>query len=184
MLHIPETAHLYALLNFAQISQAKFLEPELESYLIKTLLRFSEMPSEEEWSLAAADFERLKNSSKPANIEFLRDIADYCLISSGLMAGHFSGEKCNYEKFQQIGMDAFTILSEQDEDKNNIYIKISRNFSSLVKILRCSQSIMHEQFTNLFPETPGMDKGTDSSFCKLATENLFDSIDNREITYH
>lgn len=184
MLHLPETAHLYALLNFAQASQAKFIEPELESYLIKTLLRFSEMPLEEEWCVAEADFERLKNSPELSNIEFLRDIADYCLISSGLMAGHFSDESCNYDQFQQIGQDAFAILSDQEANRENIYIKISHNFVSLVEILKCSQSIMHEQIGKLFSEVPETDNGIDLSSSLLISDGRPVSFDNRQITYH
>ena len=145
VLHLPETAHLYALLNCAQIRQNIHLESELEAYLIQTMLRFSEMPLEDEWLFHDADFNRIMTRPDESSLEFLKDIADYCLISSGLMADYFADEEQAFAEFRKLGLDAFSMLSEHQPNKDNIYLKLHQNFSVLVEVLKCSLLMLNDK---------------------------------------
>ncbi len=144
MLHLPETAHLYVLLNCAQYSQEKFLDPELETYLIQTLLRYSEMVEQDDCSEMMGNIDLYKAMELNED-EYLKDIADYCLICTGLMSGQFIFEEISFERLQEIGQRAFSMLSDHTDKEDNIFIKLSRNFTNLVEILQCSQNLISDQ---------------------------------------
>lgn len=156
VLHLPETAHLYALLNCAQFNQDKYLEPELESYLIQTILRYSGM---------ADDDLELLNDAVDLDIEdeqdqdvYLKEIGDYCLICTGLMSERFMFEEHSYERLQEVGQHAFAMLSDHEDNNDNIYLKLSDNFSSLVDVLQYSKTLM----MNDHPSTATEDSTLDS----------------------
>ena len=146
MLHLPETAHLYVLLNCAQFNQEKYLDPEIESYLIQTLLRYSEKFDDDNYSelIQAGD---LDISDETCQDEYLKEIADYCLICTGLMSDQFVFEEMSYERLQEVGQNAFAMLSDHTDTQDNIYSKLSQNFSSLVDILQCSQTLITDHLS-------------------------------------
>lgn len=147
MLHLPETAHLYALLNCAQFNQKRYLEPEVESYLIQTMMRYAEMVETDEYSEISEQFV-VEEISSDLEHDYLKEIADYCLICTGLMGDQFQFEETSFERLQEVGQTAFTMLSEHLRTENNIYKKLSNNFSCLVEILNYSQSLLGSETGN------------------------------------
>lgn len=141
MLYLPETAHLYVLLNCAQFDQEIYLEPELESYLIQTIMRYSTMADIEEYS-SSYQIEELTKLDNSSHDDYLKEIADYCLICTGLMSDQFTTEKQDLKRLQEVGQNAFHMLSNHVGNKNNIYRKLSNHFSDLIKILNHSQRII------------------------------------------
>ena len=156
MLHLPETAHLYVLLNCAQFNQKTYLEPELESYLIQTLMRYSEMVETNDYSELNSQY-GLEDVNSDIEHDYLKEIADYCLICTGLMSDHFTFEETSFERLQEVGQSAFTMLSDHLRTEDNIYKKLSNNFNRLVEILNYSQYLM-ETDSDVFPEYNITDK--------------------------
>ena len=170
MLHLPETAHLYALLNYAQFDRAEFLDPDVESYLIQTLLKYSEMDAllDDIESVEVIDI-RLNETAQE---EYLQELADYCLMCTGLMADKFVFEENSFEKLQEVGQSAFSMLSDQDGSDNNVFSKLSLNFDSLVGILQYSQTLISEPLELQQPRP--FDSGIDIEL----TENSLDITTN------
>ncbi len=168
MLHLPETAHLYVLLNCAQFNQKTYLEPELESYLIQTLMRYSEMLETEQYS-TFYEPEQVEEFSFDSDHDYLKEIADYCLICTGLMSDRFIFEETSFERLQEVGQNAFTLLSDAVKTDDNIYKKLSVNFSRLVEILNYSQNLIEE----------------DSQLvASLSNNTKYSVMDFREYAYH
>ena len=77
--------------------------------------------------------------------EYLKEIADYCLMCTGLMPDRFAYEQNSFERLQEVGQSAFNMLSNQNNKDNDIYKKLSAHFPELIKILNYSQIIVSKE---------------------------------------
>lgn len=136
ILHPTDTCQWHALVNEAQAKTQLILCEPTEAYLVFLLMRFS---AGSDWldSLLAMDF--LESAQLPGHqqLEKLRELGDKSLLFSGLFPGLAERRRVSLNYFVDMGQSAYLAVSAlEEEDDSELYIRLSKEFLSLQKILQ------------------------------------------------
>ncbi|MCF6766384.1 hypothetical protein L3V82_11425 [Thiotrichales bacterium 19S3-7] len=133
-----EIGHWYDLILMAQEDASIQLEHELEGYVVMMLMRFNRTRSLSDAVLALEYLEALdeKNSKKH---DQLREVADKCLIYSGLFPDRTKRKRVNEHYFVQLGQSAYRILCDALSHGmpllSSLYEKLSSEFITIVDVI-------------------------------------------------
>ena len=138
LLEATTTAQWQALLQQAEEKCLCQLDEELESYLIFTLIRFTQDPELASKPLAL-DFLRSHHLYGNARENHLRDVGDQCLLVSGLFPQQVQKRMVSPRYYVDLGRSAYHHLSEL----------LIRSFADLYQHLATSFVLLMDVLQNL-----------------------------------
>jgi len=111
------------------------LDPEIQSYLLLTLMRYIHDEQLAEDALMMK-FNKPEFRSREERIEDLKSTAEHSLILAGLFPSHIDRQSLRISHYIRLGTDSYNELSTllYDSDKM-IYKKLSSDFIKLVDVL-------------------------------------------------
>jgi hypothetical protein len=144
------------------------LNEEIESYLIFTLMRFTQNPELASKALAP-DFLRCADLLTHAKENTLRDVGDQCLLLSGLFPQRAEKRLVTVGYYVGLGQSAYQQLSSTlKEAFAYLYHLLSNNFVQMMDVLqniRCEPALQPLQAMELWQQT-----GSDNAY-KILTSN-------------
>lgn len=136
ILHPTDISQWQALVNEAQVATRLILNENTESYLVFTLMRFSQGPELIE-SVVAMDFLESWQKPRQMQLELLRDVGDKSLLFCGLFPGMAERKHVSLSYFSDLGQAAYLTAGELHEDTfGELYLQLSDEFLRLQQILQ------------------------------------------------
>ncbi|MCF6808630.1 hypothetical protein L3V79_09545 [Thiotrichales bacterium 19S9-12] len=146
-----EIGHWYDLILMAQKDTAIHLEDELEGYVVTMLMRFNQRHNLADAVLAIEFLEALDKKGKRCHNQ-MREVADKCLIYSGLFPERSKKKRVNDNYFIQVGQSAYGFLCEALSSAmpilSQLYEKLSKEFITVVNVIdamRIKSAISEDQ---------------------------------------
>ena len=129
------TAQWQKLLKQAEDKAQCQLDEDLESYLIFTLMRFTQQP-ELASKVMAPEYLRSQGLTGQAKQQQLRDVGDQCLILSGLFPQLAEKRLVRVSYYVDLGRSAYEHLSQiLNRAFAELYLHLSASFVQLTDIL-------------------------------------------------
>lgn len=129
------TALWHALVNEAESAAGQPLDAELESYLVYLLMRYTDRP-ELARQILALDYLRSQLASGQLREERLRDVADACLLYSGLYPQRAERRRVRASYYVDLGRSAYLQLSGLTLQRiGELYQRLSSSFVPLMDVL-------------------------------------------------
>ena len=132
------------------------LDEEIESYLIFTLMRFTQNPELASKALAP-DFLRSADLLGHAKENKLRDVGDQCLLLSGLFPQRAEKRLVSIGYYVGLGQSAYQQLSDSLRKAfAHLYQLLSENFVQMMDVLqniRCEPALQPLQAMELWQQT-------------------------------
>ena len=136
MLEPTTTAQWKQLLQHAEQQCQYQLNEDVESYLIFTLIRFTQNPSIASKALAP-DLLNTTNLTGQARQQQLRDVGDQCLLLSGLFPQQAERRLVKVSYYVDLGRTAYIHLSELLKQAfADLYQQLSNHFVQMMDILQ------------------------------------------------
>lgn len=136
IIHATSLAEWHDLINQAQFAETLELGEDLESYLIFLLMRFTEQP-EMAKSVLGVDFLEGMNETGSQRQGALRDVADKCLLFSGLFPASAKRKRVTESYFIELGSSAYLTLADLHVDEiAYLYYELGQRFLVLSKVLQ------------------------------------------------
>lgn len=111
------------------------LDDELESYLVFTLIRFTENPELASRALAP-DFLRSAHLARPLREQQLRDVGDQCLLLAGLFPQRAERRLVRISYYVDMGRTAYDHLSQLlNQAIADLYRQLAQHFVLLRDVL-------------------------------------------------
>lgn len=128
------TAQWHELITDAQASSGIQLDTPIESYLIHTLINYTQRPDIAA-RIFAIDYLLAQHKQGHARNIQLRELADQCLLYSGLFPQHSKRRNVSASYYVDIGRSAYSDLSNEDNAWSDIFADLSDNFVTLMDTL-------------------------------------------------
>jgi len=132
------------------------LDDEIESYLIFTLMRFTQKPELASKALAP-DFLRSVDLLGQTRQDQLRDVGDQCLLLSGLFPQRAEKRLVSISYYVGLGQSAYQQLSDTLRKAfAHLYQLLSENFVQMMDVLqniRCEPALQPLQALELWQQT-------------------------------
>lgn len=129
------TALWHALVNEAELAADQPLDTELESYLVYLLMRYTDRP-EIARQVMALDFLASQLASGQLREDRLRDVADACLLYSGLYPQRAERRRVRASYYVDLGRSAYMQLSGITlQQIATLYNRLSDSFVQLMDVL-------------------------------------------------
>ncbi|MGD8926440.1 MAG: hypothetical protein PVG20_06305 [Thioalkalispiraceae bacterium] len=126
------------------------LDEELESYLVFTLMRYTQQP-ELVSKIIALEYLNGAQASGSERQERMRDVGDQCLLFSGLFPHHAKRRNVKISYYVNIGKTAYHTLAELTQQAlADMYTNLSNSFVELMDTLLAIRN-MHSGPTPLEP---------------------------------
>ena len=111
------------------------INPEMESYLVYLLMRFLKDQGLGHMMLGLK-YLQIHTANSPSKYDHLRDVADHCLLLSGLYPQIAEKRNVNLSYFVNLGRTAYLDLSESIHHAGaSLYREVSNAFIQLMDIL-------------------------------------------------
>ncbi len=151
LLQPTSTAQWQALVNEAETACAAYLDQDIESYLVFTLMRFTDKP-EIVKSMLGMEFLEGVDALGPQQHELLRDVGDKCLLYSGLFPEHAQKRRVSVDYFVDVGQSAYGVLTELPEKIwRGPYPALCKRFVSMMDVLQTMRDIDNPEANLLEP---------------------------------
>lgn len=120
----------------------KNLSPELESYLVFLLMRFTSAPEIAD-SIVAINLLESAHQNKTQQQQTLRDIGDTCLLFTGLFPGRAQKRRLRISYYVKIGQTAYMSLSSNFKNNScaNLFAALGEQFVTLMETLQAMREI-------------------------------------------
>lgn len=128
------TAQWHALVQDAQSHTGTQLDIPLESYLVHTLIRYTERP-EMVARILALDYLQAQHNAGQLRQEQLRDVGDQCLLFAGLFPQRARRRRVRVSYYVDLGRSAYHGLSDSRHDWAEVYAELSEQFVTLMDTL-------------------------------------------------
>lgn len=132
-LHTPDTAHWHALVTVAEARADCCLALELESYLVKLLLRYVREGQK------AVLPQRRRGSPGTQTTESAAQLGDQCLLFAGMMPEQARRWGLPLSHFVETGRNAYRKLAENGGD--GLYMQLSDAFVSIMDVLQAMREL-------------------------------------------
>lgn len=133
-----EISHWYDLILLAQKDSAINLEHELEGYVVMMLMRFNRRPSLANAVLAIEFLESFKVSGSRKHTQ-LREVADQCLLYSGLFPKRAKRKRVSSDYFIELGQSAYQGLRDHlfyaMPVLSKLYAQLSEEFIKITDVI-------------------------------------------------
>lgn len=145
------TALWHSLILDAEQACKQTLDSEIESYLVFLLMRFTQ-ESQFAGKIMAMEFlEGMQASGKQQQVK-LRDVADGCLLTSGLFPQHARRRQVTVRYYMDIGRSAYLQLALACGDAlAAMYHELAGKFAALMDVLHAVRELSgeHQRFEPL-----------------------------------
>lgn len=128
------TAQWHELITDAQASSGIQLDLSIESYLVHTLINYTQRPDIAA-RIFAVDYLLAQNKQGQVRNVQLRELADQCLLYAGLFPQHAKRRNVSASYYVDIGRSAYSDLSNEDNAWSDIFSDLSDNFVTLMDTL-------------------------------------------------
>ena len=128
------TAQWHELVSEAQTACGVQLNTPLESYLVHTLIQYTQRP-EIAARIFAIDYMLAQHEQGQVRNAQLRELADQCLLYAGLFPQHAKRRNVRVSYYVDIGRSAYFELGNVVSEWSAIFSEISENFISLMDTL-------------------------------------------------
>jgi hypothetical protein len=134
-------AQWHSLVKEARQISSVSLSEELESYLVFLLMRFINHP-EMANSVLALDFLQNIKKLKTENQHIMREVADKCLLYSGLFPGRAKRQRVQISYYVDLGRHSYFALSASHKNAfSPLFASLSDHFVGLMDILHAMRSL-------------------------------------------
>ncbi len=134
------TAQWHELITDAQSANGIQLNTHLESYLVHTLIHYSQRP-EIAARIFAIDYMLAQHEQGQVRSSQLRELADQCLLYAGLFPQHAKQRHVRVSYYVDIGRSAYLDLSNGEHLWADIFVQISDKFVTLMDTLLAIHSL-------------------------------------------
>ena len=128
------TSQWHKLITDAQTATGIQLELPLESYLIHTLINYTQRP-EIASRIFGIDYLHAQSEQGQARNLRLREIADQCLLYAGLFPQYAKRRHVSPSYYVDIGRSAYSSLSSEESAWSDVFTDLSYNFVTLMDTL-------------------------------------------------
>ncbi|HEY9050019.1 MAG TPA: hypothetical protein VIQ03_00660 [Gammaproteobacteria bacterium] len=130
------TSHWKEVIQHAESRCQCTLDEDLESYLIFTLIRFTNNPELANKALAP-EFLQSLHMMRHARQQALRDVGDQCLLVAGLFPQTANKRLVRVSYYVDLGRNAYQQLSEiLKQAFSSLYMHLSKSFVQLMDVLQ------------------------------------------------
>lgn len=138
------TAQWQSLVVEAEDKANRTLSDTLESYLVFTLMRFTQRPDMLTGAMALAFMNGLNEQGQRRHDD-LRDIGDQCLLFSGLFPRHAQRRLVRVSYFVNLGRSAYQQLhGELRHAGRKLYGQLASDFIAMTDVLLAMRSLNQE----------------------------------------
>ncbi len=134
------TAQWHELITDAQSASGIQLNTHLESYLVHTLINYSQRP-EIAARIFAIDYMLAQHEQGQVRNNQLRELADQCLLYAGLFPQHAKQRHVRVSYYVDIGRSAYLDLANGEHLWADIFMQISDKFVTLMDTLLAIHSL-------------------------------------------
>lgn len=134
----------HTLVSEAEQAVGITLEPELESYLVFTLMRYLDRP-EMAQRVLALDYLEAAHCQGREQQERLRDVGDQCLLYSGLFPRRAERRRVRISYYVDLGRSAYHHLGSCGTAHATLYAELARIFVIAMDILQAIRNLRREQ---------------------------------------
>lgn len=139
------TALWHSLIMDAEQACKQTLDSEMESYLVFLLMRFTQEPQFAGKVMAMEFLEGMQASGKQKQVK-LRDVADSCLLTSGLFPQHARRRQVTVRYYMDIGRSAYLQLALAcGESLAALYQQLAGKFAALMDVLHAVREFSGEK---------------------------------------
>jgi len=172
------TAQWHALVAEAQAHCGQTLAEELESYLVFLLQRFTAKPDIAK-SVLAMDYLRSAECHGTEKQLRLREVADKCLLFSGLYPEQAERKCVNITYFIELGQSAYANLAELHNAKRALaalYAALGEGFIRLMNLLHCIRELGNDQLELSPLQAEALWRKTGSQYALALLRKLTNSL--------
>ncbi|MDY6978308.1 MAG: hypothetical protein SV201_00390 [Pseudomonadota bacterium] len=134
----------HTLVSEAEQAVGVTLEPELESYLVFTLMRYLNRP-EMAQRVLALDYLEAAHCQGREQQERLRDVGDQCLLYSGLFPRRAERRRVRVSYYVDLGRSAYHHLGSSGIPLSALYAELAQTFVLAMDILQAIRNLRREQ---------------------------------------
>lgn len=134
----------HSLISDAEQAAGISLEPDLESYLVFTLMRYLSRP-EMAQRVLALDYLEAAHCQGRAQQDRLRDVGDQCLLYSGLFPRRAERRRVRVSYYVDLGRSAYHHLGSTRIALSELYHELARAFVSAMDVLQAIRNMRREQ---------------------------------------
>lgn len=149
------TAQWHDLITDAQSANGIQLDTPLESYLVHTLIHYTQRP-EIAARIFAIDYMLAQHEQGQVRSMQLRDLADQCLLYAGLFPQHAKQRHVRVSYYVDIGRSAYLDLAAGEHSWADIFVEISDKFVTLMDTLLAIHHLDESQDPE-YPQTYPLD---------------------------
>ncbi len=147
------TAQWHDLITDAQSANGIQLDTPIESYLVHTLIHYSQRP-EIAARIFAIDYMLAQYEQGQVRDIQLRELADQCLLYAGLFPQHARRRHVRVSYYVDIGRSAYLDLASGEHAWADIFVEISDKFVTLMDTLLAIHQLDESQNTGSSPSYP------------------------------
>ena len=142
ILQATPTAQWYTLVGEAEQACAIHLSPDLESYLVFLLMRFSKQPELASKIFAFEFLEAVQAANGVQRENLLQILGDSCLLYSGFFPAQATRRLVKISYFVDIGRIAYSTLSDQSHHQlSKLFACLSQFFVVVMDVLQTMQEL-------------------------------------------
>ena len=134
----------HTLVSEAEQAVGVTLEPELESYLVFTLMRYLNRP-EMAQRVLALDYLEAAHCQGREQQERLRDVGDQCLRYSGLFPRRAERRRVRVSYYVDLGRSAYHPRGSSGIPLSALYAELAQTFVLAMDILQAIRNLRREQ---------------------------------------
>ena len=134
----------HTLISEAEQAVGVTLEPELESYLVFTLMRYLNRP-EMAQRVLALDYLEAAHCQGREQQERLRDVGDQCLLYSGLFPRRAERRRIRVSYYVDLGRSAYNHLGSSGIVHSALYAELAQTFVIAMDILQAIRNLRQDQ---------------------------------------
>lgn len=133
----------HALINEAGELAGVRLDEELESYLVFTLMRYLREPAMAQRVLALDFLEALQQHTRRRDAS-LRDVADQCLLFSGLFPRRAERRRVRVSYYVDLGRSAYRNLADNLSELARLFGRMAEEFVPAMDTLQAIRAVAGE----------------------------------------
>lgn len=134
------TAQWQSLVSEAEQFNGVQLEPNHESYLVHTLVRYTSNTEMVKRIMALEYLNAMQHPGSQRQDE-LRDVGDQCLLFAGLFPMRARRRQVKVSYYVELGRSAYQVIGDSEHDWSDIYAEMATEFVTLMDTLHAIRKL-------------------------------------------
>jgi hypothetical protein len=135
-----QVAQWQKLVSEAEAHNGVALDEELESYLVFTLMRFSQRPEMAARIMALDYLEAMHQAGSLSHVQ-LRDVGDQCLLLAGLFPHRAKRRRVKVSYYVDLGRSAYQHLAHSLANMTTLYTHLATKFVEAMDTLQAIRQL-------------------------------------------